>query len=253
MNARGGSFPSSRPARAVRALWFVLLIAAVGLGACVQDYRVDGIKQASTEGTTALAPSLAHVRAQLNQPEIVALPSHPHRLEIPALQIDSVIEAVGRGDDDAMDLPSHWDTTAWYAPGTRPGQLGNAVIAGHLNTPRDRPAVFWGLDTLQKGDAVYVHDADGTMHIFQVERVRAFPYDAAPLHEIFGFTPHARRLNLITCAGEWNRAARNYTQRLVVETVLQESVPPAPHGTHMARATGELDISEQEASGTPQN
>ncbi|MEX1019124.1 MAG: class F sortase, partial [Litorilinea sp.] len=194
-------------------------------------------------------PQLETVRARLLADQIVPLPTQPQRLTIPALDVDAPIEAVGRGQDatgqdNTMALPSHWDTTAWYAPGTRPGQLGNAVIAGHFNTPRDRPAVFWDLAQLIPGDEIHVHDSDGTLHIFVVDRVEEYPFDAAPIAEIFGFTPHARQLNLITCAGEWNRTVGNYTKRLVVETTLQESIPPSPGLMHNPPAAASLRSAE---------
>jgi hypothetical protein len=53
--------------------------------------------------------------------------------------------------------------------------------------------------------------------VFQVAEAAAYPYDTAPLEEIFGFAPSAK-LNLITCTGDWNRRAGVYTERLVVKS-----------------------------------
>lgn len=231
-------------ARNVLFLITVLLI-TLGLSACASAPLSIGSSASGPDASTApveqYLPAVESVRAQLQAQQSVALPARPQRLRIPALDVDTQVEAVGRGEDDTMGLPSHWDVTAWYAPGPRPGELGNAVIAGHFNTPRDRPAVFWDLKKLEAGDTVHVYDSDGTRHIFLVESVRAYPFDAAPINDIFGFDPSARRLNLITCAGEWSKTVGNYTERLVVRTTLQASLPARPNLARDAQPTRAAD------------
>ena len=39
-----------------------------------------------------------------------------------------------------------------------PGQIGNAVIAGHLDRKDGSPAIFWGLRQLAVGDSVMVRE-----------------------------------------------------------------------------------------------
>ncbi|MGH2520070.1 MAG: class F sortase, partial [Chloroflexota bacterium] len=98
--------------------------------------------------------------------------------------------------------------------GYRPGQDGNAVIEGHLDST-SAPAVFWNLHALKPGDSVTVDRADGSVVQFAVTRLTSYSNDAAPLAAIFGAaaTP---RLNLITCSGAWDKATKEYGQRLVV-------------------------------------
>lgn len=231
-----GSSLRAKSTSGTKSIWLLGLLFALLLSGCVAEYRAEHATQHSTDSsTTPLAVNVQRVRAQLANEQTIMPPAQPARLQIPAIGVDAQIEAVGRGDDDGMGLPSGWETTAWYALGSRPGQMGNSVIAGHFNTPRDRPAVFWNLGKLTPGDEVLVEESDGTRHIFQVTTVASYPFDDAPLAHIFGFNPYVRALNLITCAGEWNRSDRNYSQRLVVKTLLVETItPPSNLQAHSA-------------------
>lgn len=161
----------------------------------------------------------AALRAQIFPERAVSLPAVPVTLTIPAIGVDAAVESVGRTADGAMDIPRQAQNGAWYRLGAAPGQEGTAVIAGHLDTARGGPAVFYELGDLRPGDEIQVTDSDGITHTFAVDRVARYAYDDAPLAQIFGFQPGAH-LNLITCAGSWNRAERSYSERLVVFTTL---------------------------------
>src|SRR5215207_5505719 len=88
--------------------------------------------------------------------EAVAQEIVPARLIIPSLEINAPIEAVGQDEEMSMAAPSSVETVAWYNVGPQPGEPGNAVMAGHLDDMRGRPAVFWRLDELQPGDEIIV-------------------------------------------------------------------------------------------------
>ncbi len=148
----------------------------------------------------------------------------PVRLRIPAIGVDAEIEAVGQTRSGAMDVPTQVDNVAWYELGALPGEIGNAVIAGHLDRVTGAPAVFWDLTDLQEGDSIYVIDGQGTEHHYQVTKSKSYPYDKSPIAEIFGFSLGSH-LNLITCRGTWNRGRQTYSNRYVVYTELVESIP----------------------------
>jgi len=140
------------------------------------------------------------------------------RLKIPALQVDAAIEKVGNAADGTMDIPKKVEDVAWYDLGPTPGELGNAVMAGHLDS-EVAPAVFWRLHDLKPGDHVLVTRTDRSQLDFVVTRTQTYPYDKAPLNEIFG-TASTPNLNLITCGGSFDRQSKNYSERLVVFTTL---------------------------------
>lgn len=115
-----------------------------------------------------------------------------------------------------MDVPKKWEDVAWYKLGPRPGEKGNAAIAGHLDSTTG-PAVFWNLKDLQPGDTVAVIDDRGRKIDFKVTKTEIYKADEAPIADIFGPT-QATRLNLITCDGTFDRNQKSYDKRLVVFT-----------------------------------
>lgn len=149
--------------------------------------------------------------------------AQPIRLVIPSLKVDVSVESVGKDKNGAMDVPARVEDVAWYALGSAPGQIGNAVIAGHLDLVDGSPAVFWNIGKLKPGDEVIVYDVVDTAYHFEVTGSQRYQYDSAPVEDIFGFSLKSQ-LNLITCAGTWNRTSRNYSNRLVIYTELVDVI-----------------------------
>lgn len=155
-------------------------------------------------------------------PDIFETAGRPVRLEIPAIQVSTSIEQVGRLPNGQMDVPKIAQNVAWFDESALPGQKGRpAVVAGHLDSPTG-PAVFYRLRMLVPGDEMVVTYENGDEHVFVVEGKERYLFDNAPLSKIFGRNP-GRMLNLITCDGAWNSGAANYQQRLVVYTRLKGS------------------------------
>lgn len=142
-------------------------------------------------------------------------PIRPVRLRIPSIGVDAAIEAVGEDVLGRMDTPTDAADVAWYEPGVRPGDAGNAVIAGHLDDIHGDPAAFWRIGQLTAGDAIIVVNSDDSEVHFVVVEAVAYPYTDAPIQRIFGFDVR-QNLNFITCTGSWDRGAHTYRQRLVV-------------------------------------
>lgn len=165
--------------------------------------------------TYTLTPQPSPTPTATVTPSPTPRPGLPVQLEIPAIGVDAFIEHVGLTEDLAMDVPSKVENVAWYELGYRPGERGNAVIAGHLDTARGTPAVFWALESLEPGDEIFVRGLDGVKRRFVVDFHTRYPYDEAPVQEIFGPADEPQ-LVLITCKGEWDRINRNYSHRVVV-------------------------------------
>jgi hypothetical protein len=142
----------------------------------------------------------------------------PQRIRIPRLRIDTSVEHVGLTQDGAMDVPKRYDTVGWYKLGTRPGEIGSAVMAGHLDS-KTGPAIFWRLRELRPGDDLFVRSDDGQERRFVVQGTETYRFDDAPLERIFAAADGAL-LNLITCGGTFDRRSENYDQRLVVFAAL---------------------------------
>ncbi|MBM7095182.1 class F sortase [Bacillus sp. H-16] len=153
----------------------------------------------------------------------------PLSLSIPAIEVEADIEPVGVLDNGQMGVPADAEGVAWFEPGTMPGNTGNAVLAGHVDS-RTGPAVFWDLNKLEPGDELHVTGEDGEPLTFEVQVTVSYGRNDAPIEEIFGPTDK-KRLNLITCSGTFDRAEGTHDQRLVVYTELIEPEEPAEENT----------------------
>jgi sortase (surface protein transpeptidase) len=114
-------------------------------------------------------------------------------------------------------VPGDFQVAGWFTGGPQPGQLGPAVIAGHVDS-RTGPAVFYRLRDLRPGDQIRVVRADRLVVRFRVESLASFPKQALPDDAVFGATT-TPALRLITCAGTFDRARHSYRDNLVVSAV----------------------------------
>ncbi|RWZ59119.1 class F sortase [Halobacillus fulvus] len=146
----------------------------------------------------------------------------PSRISIPAIDVDASVEEVGILDNGEMGVPEDPMKAGWFEPGTQPGNRGNSVIAGHVDS-RTGPAVFYHLDQLKKGDEITVTGEDGEEKTYVVQKLESYPENQSPIEQIFGST-NEKRLNLITCTGEFIRDQGGHQDRLVVYSTLKEPV-----------------------------
>ena len=131
---------------------------------------------------------------------------------IPRIGVAATIVPVGLDEDRQMESPGEWTDIGWYEHGVYPGEKGNAVLAGHLDSDIG-PAVFWDLSKLQRGDIVIVVDKNGEQRRFSVTGSERYATDNVPMHYLFGKRGDAR-LVLVTCEGKWGD--EGYEERLVV-------------------------------------
>ncbi|MEW2288646.1 class F sortase [Streptomyces sp. NPDC047841] len=162
--------------------------------------------------TGTYAPPAADSR----QPDETLPRSAPTRLRIPKISVDAPFTTLELGDSGQLQPPPAADTNlvGWYADGAAPGEPGTAIIAGHVDTVTS-PAVFADLDRLEPGDRFSVQRADGRTAQFVVDSAETFAKDDFPSERVYADAsrPEAR---LITCAGDYDRTVRDYTDNLVV-------------------------------------
>lgn len=150
-----------------------------------------------------------------------ATPDAPHtvirrpvRVEVPTVQIDAQLVELGLDSDGALEVPSDFDTAGWWHGGAKPGETGSAVIAGHVDS-YNGPAAFFSLGDVQPGDEIIVHGEDGTTLSFRVDRVAQHSKERFPTQRVYGPTDQPT-LRLITCAGSFDHARREYSDNLIV-------------------------------------
>jgi sortase (surface protein transpeptidase) len=142
----------------------------------------------------------------------------PLRVRVPAIGVDSTLVGLGTDAAGALAVPADPTAAGWYTGGPVPGDVGPAVVAGHVDAAGG-PAVFARLRELAPGDEVAVDRSDGTTARFTVTRVERHPKDAFPTAAVYGPTPDAQ-LRLVTCGGAFDRAAGSYEDNVVVFATL---------------------------------
>jgi LPXTG-site transpeptidase (sortase) family protein len=156
---------------------------------------------------------------------IVAPVAAPQRLLVPGIGVNASVEPLGLDTQGRMATPSRAENVGWYSPGAAPGDVGNAVIDGHLDWTTG-PAVFWKLGRLRHGDEITITRADGSQAKFAVQSTSVMPYDAST--DLLFTRSGPPSLTLITCSGSWDRQRGTYLQRLVVRASLVSSAPAKP-------------------------
>ncbi len=142
-------------------------------------------------------------------------PGTPQSLYIPKLQVSAPVESLGMDGNGRMAVPQDANSVAWYNLGFKPGERGSAVMAGHLDKVTGEPAIFYYLYQLSPGDEIFVTDDKGKEYRFVVNYTKNYNFDSFPLPEVFADSKQAS-LNLITCNGNWDSQAHNYSHRIVV-------------------------------------
>ncbi len=142
--------------------------------------------------------------------------SAPVRVDAPAIGLEAGnLEDLVVGPDGVLPAPVDYSRAGWWTAGPAPGQLGPAVIAGHVDGPGG-PAIFYRLGQLAAGDTVDVTRADGTVATFVVDRVQSYAKAEFPTSEVYGNTTSRAELRLITCGGAFDHAAGHYVDNIVV-------------------------------------
>lgn len=201
-----------------RAISVLVISALLILGLSLSSLATTETYKASTSELQAVAA--------IETPEVREwVPELPVRLVIPAIGVDAVVQYVGLDPEGTgeMAVPSNFTDVGWYKHGVRPGMRGSAVITGHLNGKEVPKAVFYDLHTLKVGDEVVIMSAERIEDIFEVVRIATYDHDDSAA-DVFLSTDRKKRLNLITCSGDWLSEQDQYNKRTVVFTELLTNV-----------------------------
>ena len=212
-------------------LAFVLLAGAalvhpIGKALSVPGQRAQPPVTAALQPTPEASPVAAQpspapvatpsaVDAAPSPPPVAAVAGNlPARLLIPAISVSTRIEHVGLATDGSMQTPYNIYNAAWFSPGVKPGETGDAVIDGHVGLP-GQPLVFAHLNRLRLGDAITVVSGDGHAAHFIVSSSRVVPAGASPAGLFSRAGPPT--LSLITCTGQYDGGSYSYSDRLIVD------------------------------------
>jgi LPXTG-site transpeptidase (sortase) family protein len=204
-----------------------LIIIALFISGC-SNKEPSAKEKVNEEKSTKISEEkeIASSSTELTPPEGLKLKADnegivPASIEIPALDVNTEIEKVGRLENGQMGVPKGFDTVGWFGEGAKPGAPGNAVMAGHVDS-KTGPAIFYKLENLEKGDEVIVRNNEGKTLTFKVTGKEKYDRKNAPVDKIFDYS-YGSKLNLITCTGNFNRDEGTHEERLVVYTELKNS------------------------------
>ncbi len=151
-------------------------------------------------------------------------PARPVRLIIPAIRVNAPVVAMGITPEGRMDVPDNYIHVGWYGLGTRPGDIGSAVMGAHVDNGGRIAGVFKKLQYLKKGNLIHSIDIHGATSTFKITTIKIYNYRTPVTNDVF-LTHDTARLNLITCYGKWLPEEKTYNKRLIVFAEIV--MPPA--------------------------
>jgi hypothetical protein len=179
--------------------------------------------QGSDHALPPPAPSPTALRSVVAAPPSVAalstVRSVPVSLTIPAIGLSvSLGGTLGLNADGSVQVPGGTAQPGWYRLGPTPGQIGSAVILGHVDSHLG-PGVFFQLRTLAAGDQVDVGLSDGITAHFTVNGVAMYDKQNFPAQRVYG-SDGSSTLQLVTCGGVFDHRTGSYLSNIVVYTSL---------------------------------
>jgi sortase (surface protein transpeptidase) len=165
-------------------------------------------------------------------PELDGVPAvtpDPSTVTIPKIGAHSTLVPLGLTAESELDVPPVTEPlqAGWYAGADpaadgdeyKPGDVGPAVIAGHVDGiiggRKGQPGIFARLAELAPGDEVLVDRVDGSQLTFVVAQVQRYAKAEFPSLAVYGDTG-SPELRLITCGGDFDRTSGHYIDNTVV-------------------------------------
>ena len=159
--------------------------------------------------------------------------SVPVMLRIPAIGLAVYLgPSLGLEPDGTVQVPTGTTQPAWFNLGPTPGEIGSAVILGHVDSVLG-PGVFFQLRTLAAGDVVDVGLADGVTVQFAVNTVAMYSKSDFPAQRVYA-SHGSTALQLVTCGGAFDHQTGSYLSNIVVFTSLTSVLPATTPSAHPA-------------------
>jgi sortase (surface protein transpeptidase) len=235
--------------RARRTRWAVAAALLVVGGACLAFGLQSQPRSLATPHTPRVSPphvSPPHATAGSTKSaptNVVVAPltvrSAPLQLHIPAIGLSQPLATLGVNANGTVQVPTNIQQPGWYQFGPSPGEVGSAVILGHVDSYRGA-AVFFKLRDLVPGDLVGVTLADGGTAQFKVTSVAMYLKTKFPAQLVYS-SLGASSLNLVTCGGVFDSHTGHYLSNVVVYSSLVATTPatiPVPAATTAATGSG---------------
>ncbi|MDN3494776.1 sortase [Planococcus sp. APC 4015] len=219
-----------RGRREVRRRSVVVAALAAAAAVAVSAVLVSGAVMQSRDDATPAAAPLASASATadgfsaggLQDPTAPVADASddgvPTHVRIPKIGVDSSLENLALGAGGELAAPVDFDLAGWYSGGVVPGEIGPAIIAGHVDSVT-QPAVFARIGELSPGDEVIVTMTSGEELTFTITGSTQSSKSNFPTDEVYRNVPRPE-LRLITCAGDFDSSIGHYTDNLILFAAL---------------------------------
>ena len=118
--------------------------------------------------STAAAPKAGVTAAAKPSTKPTTTPAvaaaEPVALRIPAIGVQSNLIKLGLNPDNSLEVPQpgpDYDKAGWFTGSPAPGEVGPAVIEGHIDSAANGPSVFFQLGAVTPGNDIEIDRADG--------------------------------------------------------------------------------------------
>ncbi|MFI6978733.1 class F sortase [Embleya sp. NPDC050154] len=216
----------------------LLLVAAVAVLVCGVVLAVLGYQERRPPAAATAAPKVVSTHAPATTPTggpggpngpadpvppaapavegPILARAEPASVDIQEIGLHAPVTSVGLGADGAVEVPPPDPErhAGWYNQGPTPGELGPAVVVGHLDSASG-PAVFYDVGTLHPGSTVEIRRADRSIAVFTVDSVERFAKAEFPTQRVYGDLNRAE-LRLITCGGDYDPDNGGYQDNTVL-------------------------------------
>ena len=208
-----GTFRESIGRKTHTILGIILVLAGIiGLNIVIHPYIEIPTSQINFQASRLPVKSINDTDAR---PRTFTMPkSYPTHLSVKSIGLETDLISTGKNDKGEIAVPERFDAAAWYDLSPTPGELGPAVIVGHLSSYWGG-AVFENLAKIAVNDIIDVNRKDGTIAKFKVESIQQYAQLSFPTEVVYGNIDYAG-LRLITCGGAYNYLTGRYTTNTIV-------------------------------------
>jgi len=149
--------------------------------------------------------------------ETVVSTAIPANIIVDVAEIDAEVEALNIVNGSMEDPTGPW-VVAWYQQSAALGEIGNVLLAGHVDYWGVGPSVFYNVRDLAEGDRIDLTGANGELFSYDVVWNETFELDelvSGTMAEIVAPSDD-QIVTLFTCGGEFDYVNGEYLSRTVV-------------------------------------
>lgn len=200
----------------------------VGLGVALAGYATWGVivRYQATHApiTQALPPAAQTVTQAVGRPDETPIKpgtsyqvpaDQPRQITMPTIGAQGYIQRVGQLPDGAIAVPTNTYLAGWYVDGPKPGDEGVAVLDGHLQGSYG-PGIFTKLSQIAPGAEFTIEYGDGSRRHFRTKTITTYVLAEASRHLFDRLPGVSNQINLVTCAGDFDRGQGTYKERVIV-------------------------------------